>query len=74
MNLIQKKTSAGRQWNQPLGAVVIIIKYKKSTMYNAIYIKVLSNVTLSYSKGSKYDILNTTNNKIEFPELRRGLE
>ena len=42
MNGIQEKNPDGRQWNQLLDAVVTIIKYKKSTIDNSIYIRVLS--------------------------------
>ena len=41
MNGIQGTNLAGRQWNRLLDAVVTILKYKKSTIDHAIYIKVL---------------------------------
>ena len=40
MNEIQGTKPAGIQWNRLLGAVVTILKYKKSTIYHSIYIKV----------------------------------
>ena len=45
------------------------IKYKKSTIDNDIYTKVLSDVTLPYLKVYTDNDLNTTNNETEFPEL-----
>ena len=36
-----------------------------------MYIKVLYAVTVSYPKVSTDDVLNTTNNKTDFTELRR---
>ena len=46
-----------------------IIKYKKRKIDHAIYIKVFSDKTVPYLRVPTDDILNTTNNKIEFPEL-----
>ena len=46
------------------------MKYKKSTIYHAIYINVLSGGTVSYLKVSTGDVLKTSNNETEFPELR----
>ena len=40
-------------------------------MYNSIYIKVLSGVTVSYSTFSDYDIMNTKYEEIAFPKLRK---
>ena len=54
--------------------MVTIIKYKKSTTDNAIYIKVFSDITVSYLKVSTDDFLNSTNNETEFPELTRVFE
>ena len=71
MNLIQVKNPAGRKWNRLLDAVVTIIKYKKSTIDHAIYIKVFDDGTLSYLAVSTDDVLNTTNNENEFPEPTR---
>ena len=48
MNGIQGTKPYGQQQNQLLDAVVTIIKYKKSTIYNAIYIKVVSDGTVFY--------------------------
>ena len=74
MNGIQGKKPAGRQWNQLLDAVVTIIKYKKIIIDYAIYIKVFSGVTVSYFTVSTNDVLNTTNNETQFPEIRKVFE
>ena len=72
MNGIQGTKPAGRQWNRLLDAVVTIIKYKKSTIDNAIYIiNFFSDGTVSYLTVSTYDVLNNTNNETAFPELTR---
>ena len=71
MNGIQGTKPAGRQWNRLLDAVVTIIKYKKSTIYHAIYIKVFTDVTVSYITVTTFEVLNTNNNEIAFPELTR---
>ena len=63
MNGIQGKKPDGRQWNRLLDAVVSILKYKKITIYHAIYIKVFTDGTVSYITVSTDDIFNTTNNK-----------
>ena len=54
--------------------MVKIIEYKKSTIYHAIYIKVFSGGIFSYLTVSNDDFIKTTNNKIEFTELRRVFE
>ena len=69
MNGIRGTKPAGRQWNRLLDSVVTILKYKKSTVYHAIYIKVFTNGTVSYIKVSTDDVLNTTTNETAFPEL-----
>ena len=69
MNGIQGTKPAGRQWNRLLHTVVTIIEYKKSTIDHAIYIKVFDDGTVSYLTVSTDDVLNTTNNENEFPEL-----
>ena len=51
--------------------MVTIVKYKKSTIDHAIYIKVFDDVTESYLTVSTDDVLNTTNNENAFPELTR---
>ena len=48
-----------------------MIRYKKSIFYHAIYIKVLSDGTMSYLVVSTGDVLNTTNNEKNIPELRK---
>ena len=70
-DVIQGTKPAGRQWNRLLDALVTIIEYKKRTIYNAIYIKVLYDGTVSYLTVSTNDVLNTTNNEDAFPELTR---
>ena len=69
MNEIQGTKPAGQQWNRLLDAVVAILKYKKSIIDHAIYIKVLSDVTVSCLTVSTNDVINTTTNYTEFPEL-----
>ena len=69
-----KEKPAGRKCNILLGAVVTILKYKKITIYHAIYIKVLSGVTVSLLIVSTDDFLNTTNKNTEFPEITRVFE
>ena len=71
MNGIKGKKSARRQLNRLLDAVVTIPKYKKSTIYHDIYIKVFADGTVSYLTVSNDDGLNTTNNENAFPELTR---
>ena len=63
MNVIQGTKPDGRQWNRLLDAVVIVIKYKKIVIDNTIYIRVLSDVTVSYLTVSTGDALNSTNNE-----------
>ena len=69
-----REKPSGRQWNRLLDAVVAILKYNKIKIYHAIYIKVLSGGTVSYLTVSTDYILNTNNNKTEFPELTRVFE
>ena len=70
MNIIQVTKPSGRQWNSLLDVVVTIIKYKKSTIDHAIYIKVFTDGTVSYLTVSTDDVLDTTNNETAFTELR----
>ena len=74
MNGIQVKNPAGRQYNRLLDAVVTLLKYKKSTIDHAIYIKVFTDGTVSYPEVSTDDVLNTTNNENVFTELTRVLK
>ena len=74
MDRIQGTKLAGRQCNRILDAVVTMIKYKKITIYHTIYIKVLSDGTVSYLTVSTDDVLNTTNNETEFTELKSFLK
>ena len=46
-----------------------MIKYKKITIDNVIYIKVFTDGTVSYIKVSTDDVLSITNNETAFPEL-----
>ena len=71
MNGIKGTKPDGQQWNIILYTVVTTFKYKKSTIYHAIYIKVFTYGTVSYLTVSTDDVLYTTNNDISFPELRR---
>ena len=63
MNGIQRTKQAGRQWNILLDVVVTIIKYKKSTIDHAIYIKVFTDGTVYYLTVSTNDVINTNNNE-----------
>ena len=67
------KKPAGQQWNRLLYSVFVIIKYNKSTIDNAIYIKVFYSGTVLYLTVSTYDVLNTTNNETVFPEQQRSV-
>ena len=71
MNGIQGTNPDGRQWKILLDAVVTIIKYKKITIDHTIYIKVFTDGTVSYLTVFNGDVLNTTNNETELPELTR---
>ena len=71
MNVIQGTKPDGRQWNRLLDAVVTILKYNKSKIDHAIYIKVFADSTVSYLTVSTDDVLNTNNNENAFPELAR---
>ena len=74
MNVIQGTKPVRRQWNRLLYAVITILKYKKSTFYHAIYIKVFTGRALSCLTVSTDDVINTTNNETDFTELRRVFE
>ena len=50
------------------------LKYNKSKIDHAIFIKVISDVTVSYLTVSNDDVINTTNNETEFTELTRVYE
>ena len=69
-----RKKPPGRQRNRLLDAVVTITKYKRITIYHYIYIKVLYNGTVSYLNFFTGDVINTTNNETEYPELKRVLK
>ena len=73
INGIQGTNPAGQKWNWLLDAAVEIIKYKKITTDYAIYIKVLSDVKVSYFTVSTDDVLDTTDFKKK-TELRRVLK
>ena len=71
MNGIQEtKTSVGK-WNRLFDTVVTILKYNKSTIEHSIYIKVFSDGKVSYLMVYNDDVINITNDKTSFPELRR---
>ena len=53
----KKKHPSGRKWNRLLDAVVTIIKYKKSTIDHAIYIRIFTYDTASYPTVSTDDVL-----------------
>ena len=59
MNGVQGGKPARRQCNRPLDIVVTIIKYKKSTIDHDIYIKLFSDVTISYFTVSTDYVMNT---------------
>ena len=63
MDGIQEKKTSGREWNQLLDALVMISKYKKSSIYYVIYIKVFSDGKVSYLTVSTDDVLKTTNDE-----------
>ena len=71
MNGIHGTNLAGGKWNRLLDAVVTILKYKKSTIDHAIYIKFFDDGTVSYPTVSTDDVFNNTNNDNAFPELTR---
>ena len=71
MNGVQWTKPAGIYWNRLLDALVTILKYNKSTIYHAIYIKVFTYGTVSYLTVSTDDVLNTTNNDTSFHEVTR---
>ena len=54
--------------------MVTILKYKKITIDNVIYIKVFYDQTVSYLTVPTDDVLNTTNNEKAFLELIRFLK
>ena len=51
-----------------------MIKYKKSTTDHYIYIKLFSDVTVSYITVSTDDVINNTNNEKAFTEITRVFE
>ena len=51
--------------------MVTILKYKKITIDHDIYIRVFSDITVSYLTVYTDDVLNTTNNGTSFTEPRR---
>ena len=50
------------KWKRLHNEVMKILKYKKIMVDNAIYIKVLYDVTVSYPTVYTGNVLNTTNN------------
>ena len=63
MSVIQGIKPSGRQQNKSLDIVITIIKHNKSTIDHAIYIKVFSELRVSYLMVYTDDVLDTTNNK-----------
>ena len=63
MNEVQGTKPAIQQWNIPFDAVVTILKYKKITVDHDIYIKVFSDITVSYITVYTDDVLNRNNNE-----------
>ena len=74
MDVIRGTKPSGRKCNRLLDVVVTIMKYKKSTIDQAISIKFLSSVTVSYLVLSSGGVLNITNNETAFSEIRRVFE
>ena len=69
MNGIKGTNPAGIQLNPLLDEVVTILKYNKITIDHAIYIKVLSDWTLSCLTVSSGGVLNATDNDTAIPEI-----
>ena len=69
MDGIKGTKPAGLQYNWLFDAVVEMMKSNKRIIDHAIYIKEFSVVTVSYLRVSTADVLNTTNNEIQSPEL-----
>ena len=74
MTAIQGTKSAGQQRNRLHEEVVPVLKYNKSAIDHAIYIKIFYDGKVSYITVSTYDVLNNTNNETAFPELRTLLK
>ena len=51
--------------------MVRIIKYKNIAIYHSFYIKVFTDVTVSYLTVSTDGVINTTDNETAFTELTR---
>ena len=71
MNGIKVKKPPLQQCNRLLDAVVTILKYNEITINHAIYTKAFYDVNVSYPTVSIDDVINTTNNKTAFTELRK---
>ena len=65
-----REKQSGGKWNRIFDAVFTIIKYKKSTIDHAIYIRVFYDETVSHIIVSNHGVVNTTNDKTSFNELR----
>ena len=74
MNVIQGTKPSRQQCNRLPDAVETILKYKKTKIYHAIYIKVFTDGTVYYLEVSTDDALNTTNNETAFTEPTRFLK
>ena len=71
MNGIQGTKPDVQQWNILSDTVVTIVKYKKSTIDHAIYIKVFYDEILYYLTVSKDNVLNNTNTETVFTKIAR---
>ena len=73
-NLIQVTKPSGSHWNILISDVFKIIDYKRSIIYNAIYIKLLPDGIFSFLIVSTYHIINATNNHKALQEFKRFLK
>ena len=69
MNGIEGKDQSGRPRNRLSDTMVTIIKVKKRRIDHVIYMNSFYDRTVSYLRLSTDDVLNTTNNEIQSPEL-----
>ena len=74
MNGIQGGGIDWWKWNILHDTLVTMIKYNENTIEHSVYIKVFTDVTVSYITVSTDDVLDTTNKETEFPELRSVFE
>ena len=55
-------------------AVVTFLKYKKTTIDHYTYVRVFSDITVSYLTFSTDNVINTTRNETSFTELKDFLK